>query len=380
MEISYYNDLPRFLEAISDNHIIQDSCLHGNANLNTILTWGNGMYRIWGSGAARIFNYHRGRIHDFGACSVQQLLLGYDEELEARVEEVFGNSDDDGYDDNQDDAQQQQQRNDDDGFMADDEVERVYSDDAVSYNDGSNPCLRNPHYYQYLVTSVYSHNQHHHWDYIVLNDNTRSPARAQTREATIQVLEDTYVPWFLETGATPIFLCTYAYWSQYRDMTGLESVPIFTSLTVAGYNAYVNAIADLLPDSQRPRIAPVAMVFLMVWEENYNLWQRLFHVDEVHCGPLGTYLQALVIHHTIFGRLPHPEADMSELWLRTRRFQPIEHHRDPFPTHEEAQYLHQIVARVCVYGQIPRSFIHYTNEEAVYYVPQDDLYRIDDLF
>jgi hypothetical protein len=385
----YYNDLPRFLEALSDNHIVQESCLHANANLASILVCGNGMYKIWHSGTARIFNDHRGRIHDFGACTVKQLLFGYDDALDQRVGEIFNDANDDSVgDDTAANATATAVVTTDDDlydsmyYYYTDEMRNVDTDDFASYNDGSNPCLRNPHYYAYLQSDVYADDQHHDWDYILLNDNTRSPARRQSRDASLAVLIDTYVPWLLETKATPIFLCTYAYWSPYRDMGGLDDVPTFTALTMAGYQAYADAIADLLPASQRPRLALVGLAFLMVWEENRSLWERLFHVDQVHCGPIGTYLQGLVVHHSIFGRLPHPSTifGSNDLWLRIRRFQPIEHDRDPFPTPDEAAYLYQIALRVCVYQQVPSSYVPLTHGEAVDYVPVDDAYRVDDLF
>jgi hypothetical protein len=95
-------------------------------------------------------------------------------------------------------------------------------------------------------------------------------------------------------------------------------------------------------------------------------------------------LQGLVVHHTIFGRLPKfsvaVRGDMSYLWHRARRFQPVEHHSDPFPTPDEAAYLYQIALRITVYQQVPRSFILYKNGEASDYDPVDDIYKIDDLF
>ena len=36
----YYNDFPRFMEELSDGHVTQNSCLHGNANFRTILQMG----------------------------------------------------------------------------------------------------------------------------------------------------------------------------------------------------------------------------------------------------------------------------------------------------------------------------------------------------
>jgi len=380
LDSKYYNDMPRFLEELSDGHISQNSCLHGNANFDSILTWGNGMLSIWDSGSARIFNYKRGRIHDYGACSVRQLLLGYDADLEERVQMIFDVvTDDDAADDDAAYAY-----DDDKTSIYDDHFEKEYGDDFFQYNDGSNPCLGNPHYYVYLISTVFSHNQGHNWDYILMNDNTRSPARNISRQESLYVLEETYLPLFLETGSRPIFLATYAYWSPYRDMGGLRSVPEFTSLTMAGYRSYVDMLSPLLPENQQPRIAPVALAFLFVYEENRNLWKKMFHVDMIHCGPLGTYLQGLVVHHTIFGVLPENSVairpDMSSLWIDARRFQPNEHHRDPFPSQAEAAYLYQIAVKLCVHKQLPRTYTHYTNGEAAEYDPVDDIYKVDDLF
>lgn len=319
------------------------------------------------------------RIHDYGACTVRQLLLGYDADLEERVKMIFDVVEDD---DATDDAAYAY--DDDKTSIYDDQFEKEYGDDFFEYNDGSNPCLGNPHYYTYLISTVFSYNQGHNWDFILMNDNTRSPARKYPRQESLTVLKETYLPMFLETGARPIFLATKAYWSPYRDMGGLRSVPEFTSLTMAGYRSYVDMLSPLLPENQQPLIAPVALAFLFVYEDNRNLWEKMFHVDKIHCGPLGTYLQGLVIHHTIFGVLPEQSVairpDMSSLWEDARRFQPIEHHRDPFPSQAEAAYLYQIAVKLCVHKQLPRTYTHYTNGEAAEYDPVDDAYKVDDLF
>ena len=115
-----------------------------------------------------------------------------------------------------------------------------------------------------------------------MNDNTRAPARESTREESLEVLEQVYVPWLQEMGSTPILLFTYAYWTPYRDMQGLGTIPEFTSLTYEGYKQYANLLEETLPASQKPRIAPVGLAFLIVWEENHDLWLRLFHVDLIH--------------------------------------------------------------------------------------------------
>lgn len=121
-----------------------------------------------------------------------------------------------------------------------------------------------------------------------------------------------------------------------------------------------------------------------MWEENYALWQRLFHVDQIHASPLGTFLQGCVVHHTLFDKMPRPDValrkDLSALWNEARRFQPGEHRRSPFPTQDEAHYLYDVATRVVRYHVIPRTLTLYKNGESTSYIPTDDLYRIDDLF
>lgn len=351
--MQYYNDFPRFMEALADGHLTQNSCLHGDANLQSILLTGNGMYQIWDSGAARVFS-DDATIHDFGACTVKQLLFGYDEDLEARVGDNGGGDE-----------------------------EQNLSDDYWSFNDLKNPCLNDEYYLGYL-DQLYAKNGAPQYDFIVLNDNTRSPARNSTRTQSLEVLESTYIDWFLETKAIPVFICTYGYWTPYRDMGGLSSVPEFTSLTYEGYRQYAELVGRYLPDWQQPRVAPVGLAFLLLWEENYSLWERLFHVDQIHTSPMGTYLQGCVVYFTLFGEMPgHSiavQADMWKLFQETRRFQPGEHRRSPFPTKEEAAYLYYIADRVTRQGYIPKSFVRYHNGEAAEYTPQDDLYRVDDLY
>jgi hypothetical protein len=346
--MQYYNDLPRFMEALSDYHLTQNSCLHGDANLESILNTGNGMYSIWKTGSARVFNYDK-NIHDFGACTVRQLLFGYDEALEERV------------------------------------TTGEYNDDSFT-NDGKNPCLEDEQYYYYLQQQVFADtsNKTTDYEYIILNDNTRSPARATTRSSSLEVLEEAWAQWFVDTGATPIFISTYAYDTPYRDMGGLGTIAEFTSLTYQGYLEYAALLEELLPTSQKPRIAPVGHAFLLVYEENYQLWQKLFSVDKIHPSPLGTFLQGCVLYHTLFGKMPVSSvavrSDMSALWTEARRFQPGSNRRSPFPTQEEAAYLYHIAARVTRYGELPTTLIRYQNNEAADYEPQDDLYRIDDIF
>lgn len=357
--MQYYNDFPRFLEAISDGHVEQQSCLHGNANLHSILVMGNGMYKHWLSGSARIANNDSYKIYDFGACTVPQLLFGYDADLEARAAEVYQDGNDDGVETATD------------------------NDDFYSFYDGRNSCLRSETYLNYL-DAQYQAQGPPSFDFIFMNDNTRAPARNETRQLSLQTLEESYIPWILETGATPVFLFTHAYWTPYRDMGGLSDIPTFTALTYEGYKEYLDLLRQSLPESQEPRLAPVGLAFLLVWEENYALWLRLFSADQVHASPLGTYLQGCVVHHTLFGVLPKwsvaVHKDPSRLWSEARRLQPVEHGRNPFPTQEEAAYLYHVAERITVYGVIPKSFPRVEQGDASHYEPNDDTYRADDIF
>ena len=337
--MQYYNDLPRLMEALSGGQIHQNSCLHGDATIVNLLNTGNGMYKKFRTGSAILETNDDGsKIYDFGACTVHQLVFGYDSQL---------------YDD--------RNYNDDDN-------------DNDHYNDGTNPCYEDPNYLEYSV--AYFEENPPTWDFIVINDNTRSPAKNSTRQESLETLESTYVTWFNKSGAIPVFLDTHAYWTDWRDMTGLEDVPTFTSYVYEGYLQYADLLGSYLPQDQQPRIAPVGVAFLTVWEENYAMWTKLFHIDEVHASPSGTFVQGCVLHYTLFGRMPRKtdaiRDNMSFLWREARRMQPQTHRRNPFPTRSEAEYLYRVVERVVKEGHKPSSLILFQNGEAAPDEADDD--------
>ena len=237
----YVNDLPRFLEALSGGKIQQDSCLHGALNLETISLKGNGMYKTWKTESAFIEEYG---VYDYGACTVVQLMLGSDSNL------TLGNQN---------------------GYY------KV---------DGRNPCFRNEDYYSYRQ----SNSSRRKWDFLVLNDQSARPAFPVKRKISAKALQNRYLPLLLETGATPILMMTYGYWRDDVNMSSLVDVPTFTKRLYKGYQLYWIVLKESLPPSQTPRIAPVGLVFLVLWEENRSMWSRLFFVDKYHPSPLGTYL------------------------------------------------------------------------------------------
>ena len=222
------------------------------------------------------------------------------------------------------------------------------------------------------------------WDYIILNDNTRSPAQTSTRRDALSILEQQYLLWFQKTGATPILMFTYAYDTPYRDMQGVLDIPTFTSLTYEGYRQYAELLAKRLPETQQPKIAPVGLAFLTVWEEAYDFWNStLFHVDRIHASPHGTFLQGCVVYCTLYGKLPRARTaigHLQTLWDEARRMQPSRHRTLPLPTQEEATYLYHVAERVCLLGHVPKSFVYYENGESTDYVPADDAYKNDDFY
>ena len=419
--IQYFNDLPRLLETLSDGHLTQDSCLHGGANFATLVTYGNGMYYKWATGNAEINstlategmtydddevydeNYKYSKLYDWGACTVPQLLLGKDDVLDdimqerrrrRRMEEqqdengdddddnnnddynYDNNNDDYNYDDN-DDAVDEDADGDDDNAGDDDYY--YYQDyESFGLDDGLNPCLQNEEYYWYLQRQ-YELNGAPKWDYILLNDNSRNPCCSSQREEGLAILESFYIPIFFKTKAIPIFLDTHAYWASTRDMSGLTDIPTFTSLTYSGYQEYADLVAIELPPSQKPRIAPVGLALLMIYEEHPEVYEGMIHYDEIHLSASGTLLEAMIVHATIFGKLPDPslildtDDGVANLWKTARRMVPQEDLNRPFPSESLAQYLYHIAHRVVVLGEKPKSFQEYypPNYKSVYFIPEN---------
>ena len=351
-------------------------------------------------------------IYDFGACTARQLLLGVDERL---VEEYETDEDnkrrqqrqrriegqrliqrdrilsqhkqfqkeentiipvaEGGHHRLEDAANVNDYNNMDDALVDDDQVNYyANADDSFNENfpltnDGRNPCLSNANYYFFKQSQYDEYNGGvPKWDYILLNDNSRGPCCTSPREEGIEALVDVYVPWILKTGAVPVFMVTHAYWPSTRNMTGLTDVPTFMSLTYEGYREYAEAIGALLPEHQQPKLAPVGLAFLLIWEESPSFWEDLIHMDEIHPSPMGTFLEGLIVYGTLYGHLPSPSivlnGDTANLFSNARRMTPSGRIQEAYPTLDNARYLYHIASRI-MKGEIPRSFIHYTNGESV---------------
>jgi hypothetical protein len=248
-----------------------------------------------------------------------------------------------------------------------------YNEDYPLENDGTNPCLLSANYYFYKQQQ-YDDFGPPQWDFIILNDNSRAPCCTEQRQTGLELLKDVYVPWFIETGAVPIFMVTHGYWASMRDMSGLTDIPTFLSLTYEGYREYAEMVAELLPAKQQPRLAPVGLAFQLVWEDNPSMWENLIHMDEIHLTSSGTYLEGLIVYATIYGHLPNPRnvlnGDIANLFSNARRMTPSTHIQEAYPTLDQARYLYHIASRI-INGELPRSFTRYYDGESADFVPDD---------
>jgi hypothetical protein len=319
----FVNDLPRFMQALAgkspqgDYLITQNSCLHGSLNFKTLLKKGNGMLHKWNTKNAYI---ESAGVYDYGACSVRQLLLGYDESL---------------------------------SWM---------NSNGNYTNDGKNPCLRSSLYY-YYVTGM----EMPEWDFVLLNDQTTFPAIEEKKQTSLTVLRDRYVP--MMGNSIPVLYATHGYESSVVNVTKLGNVSEFTSLVFEGYRQYAQMFDEYLP--QRPRIAPVGLAFLVVYEENYEMWKKLFFVDGFHPSPHGSYLMGCVLYATLTGHMPGP-VDLLEhpktLWSRARRMEIGTKYVMPYPTKDEATYLYHVARKVMIFNHRPKTWIRYFNDTESDYI------------
>ena len=312
----FVNDLPRLMEAFGNGKLFQDSCLHSKGSLMNIIKTGNGMYQRWQTQNAILDNdlMDNGTwtdedgdttlLYDYGACSVPQLLIGHDEYLSLG-----------GYDDEDDDE--------------------------------TNPCLQSSQYLEYTESFDYSAP----WDFVVLTDQSKRMCYAEAREDALLAFNYTYIPILQHTSGIPIIVQPHGFWSESVNMTGLGDVPSFTAQIYNGALAYVEFMEEQLSEV---RLAPVGMAFLAIYDDDKDLWSKLFLSDGIHPSPSGTFLYASVIYATIYGHMPKSRVvildDMSSLWSKARKLQSNE-----LPTSAEAEYLMDIARQVTLKGFVPDS-------------------------
>jgi hypothetical protein len=306
------------------------------------------MYHKWSTRPATDQNGE----YDYGSCTVPQLLFGYDDNL------TPGNQN---------------------GYYR---------------NDGKNPCFVDSEYYTY-ITSQYEQQPPPTWDFVVLNDRTTFPAIYELRQRSLNALQDNYIAYFQQTKARPVLIMTYAYnyhafYNTTSDDDGTSSdddagdpisiqvgeIAEFTSHLHLGYMEYARLLDSTL--NQSTLVAPVGLAFLTIWEERFEMWQKLFYIDHLHPSPLGTYLMGCVVYATIYDRMPSIDAalDIQKLWSRARRMEVWNAASAmDLPTLDEAAYLLKIAERVTLQGFLPLSLLSeqdVTELEEAYRYQDDD--------
>jgi hypothetical protein len=193
--------------------------------------------------------------------------------------------------------------------------------------------------YDIGASSVQALLGHHSWDFCVLNDFTQGPARHETRQESKIMLDRCYAPLFEKCGAVPIVIQTAAYRKPVRNTQDLGTVEQWTKRLYDGCNEYVRVLEEALPDSQTPRLAPVGNAIFTIYNDNRELWNKLFYTDDFHPSPHGTYLQACVLYCVIVNEAP-PMYDPA-IWNKCRYMQRVNKQSLPLPTLEEAAVLRE---------------------------------------
>jgi hypothetical protein len=305
------NDIPRLLEALSDDVLTQNSCLRPGGSLSDLFGYGNGMYKLWQTEDAMVSINDTIVFYDFGYCTVSQMLAGYDDSL-------------------------------------DDPYFYYYS------NDGLNPCLQDSQYMSIMdsLPTV-------EWDYIVLADQTKRMAIADARNETVDVLKYGYGPVIAATSAIPVIVDTHAFWSQSSNMTGLgDDIPSFTKKIYQGVSEYVSALSSVLPKAQKPIVAPIGLAYLVIYEEQPDIWTTLFLEDTIHASISGSYLLAVVLYMTLLGRTPPEESYyLPRLFANSRKIiGKASDENNEYPNFDTAEYLRNVAKRVVLQGYLPSSF------------------------
>jgi len=196
------------------------------------------------------------------------------------------------------------------------------------------------------------------WDFVVINDNTQWPARADSRAESLRTLELEYVPLLKQNKITPIFLMTPAYKKPCIEGSGdLGDFDYYTHLLADGYINYYKKQMDFwlqtsVGDSRdasanlTSRVAPIGLAYQQLRRSNMNLWEKLYDHDEYHPSYHGTLLQAYVLYITLTGETP--PNNYSPTWWDTSRYDPLLGFDKPLPipTQQEARQLRQAAIQV----------------------------------
>jgi hypothetical protein len=220
------------------------------------------------------------------------------------------------------------------------------------YSDGLNPCIMDKTYAGFLESEL--QRDPVQWDYVVLVEQTKRMAVAEALNDTVSVLVNRYGPLLKTSGAIPVIVDTHAFWSSRSNMTGLTDIPTFTYLIEQGVADFTNALASALPNRQAPLVAPIGLAYLTVWEEDFDLWEKLFVADGIHSSMSGSYMFACVLYATLFGHLPaEPENGVPSLFMDARKIVG----QASYPSTDEADYLRAVAGRVVLNGYVPQALV-----------------------
>jgi hypothetical protein len=200
------------------------------------------------------------------------------------------------------------------------------------------------------------------WDFVIMNDNTQSPARPEKKEESLEALRTKYLPLLKSQGysgepnqdcilsTTILFLQTAAYKSTVKDSADLGTFDEFTSKLKSGYYQYVDLIREegkggdgsICLDA---RIAPVGLAYQYIKDQyGQDTWAKLYALDDFHPSPHGTFLEACVLYCAITNEYP-PEHDVA--WWKTARYmQPPETDPLPLPSGKEADLIREVAWKV----------------------------------
>eukprot|EP00542_Grammatophora_oceanica_P015707 CAMPEP_0194030708 /NCGR_PEP_ID=MMETSP0009_2-20130614/4078_1 /TAXON_ID=210454 /ORGANISM="Grammatophora oceanica, Strain CCMP 410" /LENGTH=388 /DNA_ID=CAMNT_0038670693 /DNA_START=13 /DNA_END=1179 /DNA_ORIENTATION=- len=332
---NYYlsiNDIPRVLSNLNEGQIDEQSCLAPKGSIASILSTGNGMLNVWSVDTAL---NDRGTNYDFGVCTVEQLLFGKDDTLDA------------------------------------DNTNYAYED------DGTNPCFNSANYLKHLNKTVLANFTS--YDYVVLSDQAKRMADDKYRPPSIVALYEEWIPMLEVSETIPVIVAPHAFYSDLVNMTGLENYSEFASLIHQGATEY-QAVLIENGQSEAP-IVPVDMAFLAIYEEDEDMFSLLTSSDGVHSSLYGSYLIACCLYATVAGYMPPKDtwSDVQGLFANARY---IAESSYGYPGPEDAQYLWEVAKRVTLDGYVPSTFIEYEPKEwdmqdlsRLYSADDDDLTR-----
>lgn len=354
----YYNDCPRLVEQMlrersttkAIRSIHQDSCLRGGATLPSLWRQGNGMAQKFATPpAAVVVEKPQRRIieeEEDGGGSSSSIVVGVGDDSDDSTTATKDDGDDGG--------ERRQRKK---------EQHDSTTNQHCYYDVGAETV-------EQLLRS-----RRCGWDFVVLNDYTQGPAREASRRQTERALREHYAPCLLKNSSsnndvsttTVILIQTPAYRVPgIKDSADLGGFAAMTDRLAHGLRSYQAALRSA--GIVHCRVAPVGEAYRYLHDTNRPLWHKLYHRDDFHPSPHGTWLQACVLFCTMRlscfpplddedGREEEaaaailPPAYRPEWWERSRVMQPADEPPLPRPTAAEARELRRVACLVCCGAQ-----------------------------